>query len=194
MKQTDLQYEAKTSFFRTLWAKPNKTTSADLIHLYNDCIREQRSISSRTKDYLLFRDPENKFHPSPSTLSEIFLMTYIQRSKQKILLGAHWVWTVLDQPSKNPWSGFFICIYSDIMRMAGMDVVERTPAERMVEFCSSIGRDCYVLFLFFGRQKDEGNINGLLSNNLQAAVGNEMLQAVVGKEGDDPLTMLVKFT
>ncbi|XP_016339202.1 rab15 effector protein [Sinocyclocheilus anshuiensis] len=248
MKQTDLQYEAKTSFFRTLWAKPNKTASADLIHLFSDCIQ---AASSRTKGYLLFRDPENKFHPSPSTLSELFLMTYIQHSslldltdtfnctamtpEQRILLGAHWVWAVLDQPSKNPRiqiavqvfhlpertedndEELSLDIYSDIMRMAGMDVVERTQAERMVEFCSSIGRDCYTLFLFFGRQNDEGNIYGLLSNNLQAAVGkcvridqvfidhffkgakcfvtpSEMLKAVVGKEGGDPLTMLVKFT
>ncbi|XP_067292389.1 rab15 effector protein [Pseudorasbora parva] len=244
MNQKDLQCEAKTSIFSTLWAKPKRTASMDLIHLFNDCIR---AASSRTKEYLLFRDPENMFHPSPSTLSEIFLMTYIQHSsllnltdmfnctamtqEQRILLGAHWVWAVLDQPSKNPRIQIAVHvfhlperteenvedIYGDIMRMAGMDVVERTRAERMVEFCSSIGRDCYALFLFFGRQNDEGNIYGLLSNNLQAAVGkcvridrvfidhffkgakcfgtpSGMLKALVGKEGDDPLTMLVKFT
>ncbi|XP_067235980.1 rab15 effector protein [Chanodichthys erythropterus] len=248
MNLKDLPYEAKTSIFRNLWAKPNKTATADPVHLFSDCIR---AASSRTKEYLLFRDPENKFHPSPSTLSEIFLMTYIQHSsllnltdtfnctamtqEQRILLGAHWVWAMLDQSSKNPriqiavqvfhlperteenMEELSLDIYSDIMRMAGMDVVERTQAERMVEFCSSIGRDCYALFLFFGRQNDEGNIYGLLSNNLQAAVGkcvridqvfidhffkgakcfgtpSGMLQALVGKEGDDPLTMLVKFT
>ncbi len=91
MKQTDLQYEAKTSFFRTLWAKPNKTTSADLIHLFSDCIQ---TASSRTKEYLLFRDPENKFHPSPSTLSEIFLMTYIQHSS---------CWSSPTRSTARPW-------------------------------------------------------------------------------------------
>ncbi|XP_077066708.1 rab15 effector protein [Siphateles boraxobius] len=248
MNQKYLQYEAKTSIFRTLWAKPNKTSSAALIHLFSDCIR---AASSRTKEYLLFSDPENKFNPSPSTLSEIFLMTYIQHSsllnlsdtfnctamtqEQRILLGAHWVWAMLDQPSKNPRiqiavqvfhlpertaenvEELSLDIYSNIMRMAGMHVVERTQAERMVEFCSSIGRDCYALFLFFGRQNDKGNIYGLLSNNLHAAVGkcvridqvfidhffkgakcfatsSGMMQTLVGKEGDDPLTMLVKFT
>ncbi|XP_051548143.1 rab15 effector protein-like [Myxocyprinus asiaticus] len=248
MNQTDLQYEAKTSFFRTLWFKPNKTTSPDLIPLFCDCIQ---AASSRTKEYLLFSDPESKFHPSSSALSEIFLMTYIQRSsqlnltnifnctamtpEQKILLGASWVWAVLDQPSKNPKiqiavqvfhlpertegnvEELSLDIYREIMRMAGMEVVLRTQAERMVEFCASVGRDCYALFMFFGRKNDEGNIYGLLSNNLHAAVGkcvqidqvfidhffkgakcfatpSGMLQAVVGKEGDDPLTMLVKFT
>ncbi|KAA0724494.1 hypothetical protein E1301_Tti003762 [Triplophysa tibetana] len=248
MNQADLQNESKTSIFRTIWCKPNKVASLNLIRLFGDCIQ---AASSRTKDYLLFRDPESKFHPSPSTLSEIFLMTYIQRSsqlnltnifnctamtpEQRILLGAHWVWAVLDHPSKNPriqiavqvfhlqereeenLEELHLDVYSKIMHMAGMEVVNGTQAERMVGFCSSIGRDCYALFLFFGRKNDEGNIYGLLSNNLQAAVGkcvridqtfiehffkgakcfvtpSGMLQALVGKEGDDPLTMLVKFT
>lgn len=249
MDQTDLQHEAKASIFRSLWGKPNKTASLDLIHLFGDCIR---AASSRTKDYLLFRDPESKFHPNPSTLCEIFLMTYIQRSsqlnltnifnctamtpEQRVLLGAQWVWAVLDYPTKNPriqiavqvfhllpermeenFEELSLDTYSEIMRMAGMEVVNGTQAERMVDFCSSIGRDCYALFLFFGRENDEGNIYGLLSNNLQAAVGkcvrldrsfidhffkgakcfvtpSGMLRALVGKEGDDPLTMLVKFT
>lgn len=242
------QNEAKTSIFRTLWPKPIKMASMDLIHLFSDCIQ---SASSRTQEYLYFKDPENKFNPSPSTLSEIFLMTFIQRStvlnltdifntttmtpEQRILLGADWVWAVLDHPSRNPkiqiavqvchlperteqiLEDLSLDLYADVMRMAGMDVVEKTQAERMVDFCSSIGRDCFTLFLFFGRQKDEGNIYGLLSNNLQAAVGKcvridqlfinhffkgakcfvtpaGMLQALVGKEGNDPLTMLVKFT
>lgn len=248
MNQPDLQNESKPSIFQSLWCKSNKAASLDLIHLFGDCIQ---AASSRTKEYLLFRDPENKFHPSPSTLSEIFLMTYIQRSnqlnltnvfnctamtpEQRILLGAHWVWAVLDHPTKNPRFQFAVQVchlperaeenleelsldaYSKIMHMAGMEVVNGTQAERMVGFCSSIGRDCYALFLFFGRKNDEGNIYGLLSNNLQAAVGkcvridqtfiehffkgakcfvtpSGMLQALVGKERDDPLTILIKFT
>lgn len=248
MNQPDLQNESKPSIFRSLWSKSNKVASLDFIHLFGDCIRV---ASSRAKEYLLFKDPENKFHPSPSTLSEVFLMTYIQRSsqlnltnvfnctamtpKQRILLGTHWVWAVLDPPTKNPRLQIAVQVfhlperaeenlevlsldaYSEIMRMAGMEVVNGTQAERMVGFCSSIGRDCYALFLFFGRKNDEGNIYGLLSNNLQAAVGkcvqidqtfvehflkgakcfvtpSGMLQALVSNEGDDPLTMLVKFT
>uniref|UniRef100_A0A671KPP4 Sb:cb470 n=1 Tax=Sinocyclocheilus anshuiensis TaxID=1608454 RepID=A0A671KPP4_9TELE len=118
-------------------------------------------ISSRTKEYLLFRDPENKFHPSPSTLSEIFLMTYIQRSKQKILLGAHWVWTVLDQPSKNPWSGFFICrkelrgtVFRYLQRHHAHEDGGVLLLHRQTVMCFSS---------FFGRQNDEGNIYGLLT-------------------------------
>ncbi|KAK3564181.1 hypothetical protein QTP86_011019 [Hemibagrus guttatus] len=92
-----------------------------------------------------------------------------------------------------------------------------TRAERLVEFCAGIGRSCFALFLFFGNKNDPGNICGLLSNNLHQVLGKcvridqrfiegffkgakgfvtatGMLQAVVGKKDNDPLTMLVKFT
>ncbi|TRY85728.1 hypothetical protein DNTS_013257 [Danionella cerebrum] len=190
------------SLFRTLWPKPSKLTPPDLIHLFGDCIR---AASSRTQEYLLFRDPENKFHPESSTLCEIFLMTFIQRSEQlnlsegvtctamtpeqKVLLGADWVWAILDHHSRNPKiqiaiqvlhlprrtgdnrGGLSVDVYRDIMRLAGIDGEEKTRTERMVDFCSSVSRDCYALFLLFGRQTDEGNIYGLLSNNLHAALG-----------------------
>lgn len=92
-----------------------------------------------------------------------------------------------------------------------------TRAERLVEFCAGIGGSCFALFLFFGRENDPGNICGLLSNNLHQALGkcvridqefiegffkgakgfvtaSGMLQAVLGKKDNDPLTVLVKFT
>ncbi|XP_026802228.1 rab15 effector protein [Pangasianodon hypophthalmus] len=98
-----------------------------------------------------------------------------------------------------------------------MESFQRTRAERLVEFCAGIGRSCFALFLFFGRKNDPGSICGLLSNNLHQALGKcvridqafiegffkgargfvtatGMLQAVVGKKANDPLTMLVKFT
>ncbi|XP_061533633.1 rab15 effector protein isoform X2 [Phycodurus eques] len=104
----------RPSIFSTLRrppvAKPN-----EFIPLFSDCIA---AASSRTQEYLLFKDPEDKFHPSPEALTQIFLMTYISQSvnlnltdifnctamtpEQRILLGADWVWAVLEKSTKNP--------------------------------------------------------------------------------------------
>ncbi|KAJ8344299.1 hypothetical protein SKAU_G00316280 [Synaphobranchus kaupii] len=40
------------------------------------------------------------------------------------------------------------------MEMAHMESADKTKAERMIAFCSTVGQDCYALFLFFGRQSD----------------------------------------
>ncbi|KAM3609004.1 uncharacterized protein V6R79_008345 [Siganus canaliculatus] len=237
----------RPSIFSTLRkapvAKPN-----DFIPLFNDCIV---AASSRTQEYLLFKDPEDKFHPSPEVLTQVFLMTYISQSvnlnltdtfnctamtpEQRILLGADWVWAVLEKPTKNPRIQIAVQVLhlpdkevpeemgapsetlSESVQIAQMESSNRTIYERMVDFCTSIGKDCYALFLFFGKKNDKGNIYGVLSNNFEAAIGKcnkidralienffkgsrylhtptGMMQAIVTKKDGDPLTLMIKFT
>ncbi|XP_030644672.1 rab15 effector protein [Chanos chanos] len=247
--QTGSKTETKVNIFKALWMRPNKLTSTDIVPLFSECVHK---AANRTREYLLFIDPENIFQPSQATLSQVFLMTYIQRSsqlglpevfncttmtpEQRILLGADWVWAVLDLPSKNPRIQVAVHVLhpaeggeeerswdlssealTETMRMAGEEVADRTKAERLVEFCASVGRDCYALFLFLGRKTDPANIYGVLSNNLDAVIGkyvqiNEgfienffkgarcfitpsgMLQSIINKTNNNPLTMLIKFT
>lgn len=206
--------------------------------------------ATRTKEYLLFQDPEKKFVPSPGTLNEIFLMNYIRQSvllqitdtlnctamtkEQKILLGTDWVWAVIEAPNKNPKIQVAVQVlhpsdfaegegdtppepFTEAMEMAHMESGDKTKAERMIEFCSSVGQDCYALFLFFGRRSDPENIYGVLSNNFHAAVGkcprigptfienffkgsksfatpSQMLQTIMQRTQDEPLTLTIKFT
>uniref|UniRef100_A0A665THR9 RAB15 effector protein n=1 Tax=Echeneis naucrates TaxID=173247 RepID=A0A665THR9_ECHNA len=219
--------------------KPN-----DFIPLFNDCIS---AASSRTQEYLLFKDPEDKFHPSP----DVFLMTYITQSvclnltdafnctamtpEQRILLGADWVWAVLEKPTKNPRIQIAVQVLhlperedaeenaiavegcSESLQMAQIESSSKTTYERLVGFCTSIGKDCYALFLFFGKRNDKENIYGVLSNNFEAAIGkcnkidrpfienffkgsrylhtpSGMMQALMSKKEGDPLTLMIKFS
>lgn len=100
--------------------------------------------------------------------------------------------------------------------MAKTESANRNKSERMLDFCVSIGNDCYSLFLLFGRKGDSGNIYGVLSNKCHNAIGRPRttghslrislkgsrflhtppgtLQAFVTKRDGDPLTLLIKFT
>ncbi|CAM9114528.1 unnamed protein product [Lampetra planeri] len=237
----------RPSIFSTL-RKPPASKPNDFIPLFSDCIA---AASSRTQEYLLFKDPEDKFHPSPEALTQIFLMTYITQSvnlkmtdvfnctamtpEQRVLLGADWVWAVLDKPSKNPRIQIAVQVLhqperegtkedgapteacSESVQMAQQESSNKTMYERLVDFCTSIGKDCYALFLFFGKKNDKGNIYGVLSNNFEAAIGKcnkidrvfienffkgsrylhtpaGMMQAIVTKKEGDPLTLMIKFS
>ncbi|XP_056138342.1 rab15 effector protein [Lampris incognitus] len=237
----------RPSIFATLW-QPNVTNPNDFIPLFSDCIS---TASSRAQEYLVFKDPEEKFHPSPEVLTQIFLMTYISQSinlnitdsfnctamtpEQRILLGSDWVWAVLEKPTKNPRIQIAVQVIhhpergdavedcyppeacTEAMQIAQLESSNKTMCERMVDFCASIGKDCYALFLFFGKKNDKGNIYGVLSNNFHAAIGKcdkidrglienffkgtrylytptGMLQAIVTKKEGDPLTLLIKFS
>ncbi|KAK0154428.1 Rab15 effector protein [Merluccius polli] len=234
------------SIFSTLrW--PNVSNPNDFIPLYSDCISK---ACSRTQEYLLFKDPEDKFHPNPEVLTQIFLMTYIGQSinlnmmatfnctvmtpEQRVLLGADWVWAVLEKPTKNPRIQIAVQVLhtptreaaaedypaearTESLQMAQRESSNRTVCERMVDFCASIGKDCYALFLFMGRKNDAGGIYGVLSNNFQAAIGKcdkidrelienffkgsrylhtptGMLQTITTKRDEEPLTVLIKFS
>ncbi|KAL0968561.1 hypothetical protein UPYG_G00268490 [Umbra pygmaea] len=244
-KKSDPPAPEWPTVFSTIWRSPYTPNS--FVPHFNDCVGR---AAARTQEYLQFVDPEDKFIPSPTSLNEIFLMTYISQSsrlqmtnsfnctpmtsQQRILLGADWVWAVLDRPTKNPCiqiavqilhlpercgeraSGVSPEVCTESMQMAKMESGNRNEAERMVDFCMSIGTDCYALFLLFGRKGDPGNIYGVLSNNFGAAVGKTkinralienffrgsrylhtptgMLQAIITKRAGDPLTLLIKFT
>ncbi|XP_029952147.1 rab15 effector protein [Salarias fasciatus] len=236
------------SIFSTL-RRPPAVKPGDFIPLFSDCVS---AASSRTQEYLGFQDPEDKFHPSPETLTQIFLMTYISRSvslnmadafsctamtpEQRVLLGADWVWALLEKPTKTPKVQIAVQVLhlprrkeaepteapssdsrSESVQMARLEGGHRSVQERLVDFCSSVGKDCYALFLFFGRKNDRENVYGVLSNNFEAAVGkcskidrtlienffkgsrylhtpSGMMQAIVTKKKDDPLTLMVKFS
>ncbi|XP_072242721.1 rab15 effector protein [Leuresthes tenuis] len=204
----------------------------------------------RTQEYLIFKDPENKLHPSPKVLTQVFLMTCITQSinlnipdtfnctamtpEQRILLGVDWVWALLEKPSKNPkiqiavrvlhlpeWEGSgessaTLEASSDSIQIAQMESSNKSMCERMVNFCTSIGKDCYALFLFFGKKDDKQNIYGVLSNNFGAAIGKcsnidrafienfvkgskfdtpqKMMQAIVSRKKSENLTLVIKFS
>ncbi|XP_026168063.1 rab15 effector protein [Mastacembelus armatus] len=244
---SDHNLTPRPSIFSTL-RKPPLAKPNDFIPLFNDCIS---AASSRTQEYLLFKDPEEKFHPSPEVLTQIFLMTYISQSvslnltdtfnctvmtpEQRILLGADWVWAVLEKPTKNPRiqiavqvlhlqekenaeeNGVTPDVYSETVQMAQQESSNKNMYEKLVDFCTSVGKDCYALFLFFGKKSDKGNIYGVLSNNFEAAIGkcnkidrgfienffkgsrylhtpSGMMQAMITKKEQDPLTLMIKFS
>uniref|UniRef100_A0A3Q3IMP1 Rab15 effector protein n=1 Tax=Monopterus albus TaxID=43700 RepID=A0A3Q3IMP1_MONAL len=224
-------------------AKPN-----DFIPLFIDCIS---AASSRTQEYLLFKDPEDKLHPSFELFTHVFLMTYISQSVslnltdtfnctamtpgQRILLGADWVWALMEKPSRNPRLQIAVQVLhlqekedteentalpdicSETMQMAQQESSNKNMYEKLVDFCTSIGKDCYALFLFFGKKNDKGNIYGVLSNNFEVAIGkcnkidrgfienffkgsrylhtpSGMMQALVTKKEQDPITLMIKFS
>uniref|UniRef100_A0A8C6SED7 Rab15 effector protein n=1 Tax=Neogobius melanostomus TaxID=47308 RepID=A0A8C6SED7_9GOBI len=149
---------------------------------------------------------------------------------QKILLGADWVWALLDKPTKNPRIQIAVQVLhlpenhghskpeetcEESMELAQMN--DKNTCEKMVDFCASVGKDCYALFLFMGRKNDKDNIYGVLSNNFHAAIGKcdnidralvenffkgsrylhtptGMMQAIVSKINNDPLTLMIKLT
>lgn len=264
----------RPSIFATL-RKPPVAKPNDFIPLFNDCIS---AATSRTQEYLLFKDPEDKFRPSPEVLTQvrrfkditgsegqkwgesflkllvlwqIFLMTYIAQSvnlnmmdafnctamtpEQRILLGADWVWAVLEKPTKNPRiqiavqvlhlpdkengeeNGVSPEVFSESVQIAQQESGNKNAHEKLVDFCTSIGKDCYALFLFMGKKSDRGNIYGVLSNNFEAAIGkcnkidrafienffkgsrylhtpSGMMQAIVTKKEGEPLTLMIKFS
>lgn len=155
--------------------------------------------------------------------------------EQRILLGADWVWAVLEKPTKNPRIQIAVQVLhlperenadengippdfcSESVQIAQMESSDRNMYERMVDFCTSIGKDCYALFLFMGKKNDKGNIYGVLSNNFEAAIGKcnkidralienffkgsrylhtptGMMQTIVTKKDGEPLTLMIKFS
>lgn len=235
------------SIFASL-RKPPTVKPNDFIPLFNDCVSV---AAARTLEYLTFKDPENKFSPSPETLTQIFLMTYISETVvfsltdtfnctvmtpgQKLLLGADWVWAVLDKPTKNPRIQIAVQVlhlpdreknhspvkaeetFGDTLELTQMATGNKNIYEKMVDFCASIGKDCYALFLFMGRKNDKDNIYGVLSNNFHAAIAKcnkidralienffkgsrylhtptGMMQAITSKRNNDPLTLMIKFS
>lgn len=154
---------------------------------------------------------------------------------QRVLLGADWVWAVLDKPTKNPRIQIAVQVLylpdmedaeessvpaeacSESIQIAEMESSNRNMFERLVDFCTSIGKDCYALFLFMGKKNDKGNIYGVLSNNFGAAIGkcnkidralienffkgsrylhtpSGMMQAIMTKKEGEPLTLMIKFS
>ncbi|XP_034542303.1 rab15 effector protein [Notolabrus celidotus] len=243
----DQNLSPRPSIFSTLRRAPAQKPN-DFVPLFNDCVS---TASSRAQEYLTFKDPEEKFRPSPEVLTQVFLMTYISQSvclnltdtfnctamtpEQRILLGADWVWALLEKPTKNPRiqiavqvlhlperedseeKGFSSDGCSETLLMAQRASSNRTMCERMVDFCASVGKDCYALFLFMGKRNDKDNIYGVLSNNFEAAIGKcdkidralienffkgsrylhtptGMMQAIVTKREGDFLTLMIKFS
>ncbi|XP_051885622.1 rab15 effector protein [Pristis pectinata] len=218
-----------------------------IVQQFNQCII---FASQRVKEYFGFQDPEGKIKLSNSMLTDIFLMTYINRSiqckltesisctrmteEQAILLGIDWVWAVYDLPSKNPKLQVAVQVIhmdkkeeveekkfkiSESMKMAKAESINKTNHEKIADFCSSIGRDCYGLFLFFGHKGDPKSICGVLSNDFHVRLGNgheldntflleiiekaktvvtpgRMLELILQKDGlpEDLKPICVKFT
>uniref|UniRef100_A0A3B5MVV0 Sb:cb470 n=1 Tax=Xiphophorus couchianus TaxID=32473 RepID=A0A3B5MVV0_9TELE len=147
--------------------------------------------STRTQEYLVFKDPEGKLQNTLFVnldFTDTFNCTAMT-PEQRILLGADWVWAILEKPTKNPKIQIAVQVLhlpereeaeerattgkpvSESIQMARVESRNKNVYQRMVEFCTSIGKDCYALFLFFGKRDDKENIYGVLSNNFAAAFG-----------------------
>ncbi|XP_023672269.1 rab15 effector protein [Paramormyrops kingsleyae] len=242
MGQMETKPGGQRTMLKNILITPNKQRG-NVIQAFSDSVLR---ASARVREYLEFCDPRGRFHLSPGALEEIFLMSCISRSaqlqmsdsfsctamsrEQKVLLGADWVWTFPERHGEALEAQIVVrVLYSlddtipppeapeESLRIAEMASGQWSRPERMVRFCSSIGRDCYALFLFFGSRNDPGSISGLLSNNLHAALGKgatidraflehffkgsmsfstpgEMLERINQKQRNDPLTMLIRFT
>lgn len=157
----------------------------------------------------------------------------IMTPEQRILLGADWVWAVLQKPTKNPKVQIAVQVVhlperekhedaaeeakTESVKMAQMESSSKNTYERMVNFCASIGKDCYALFLFFGKKDDRKNIYGVLSNNFEVAItkcgridralvenffrgsktfhkSSEMMRSIIDNKTSDPLTLILKFS
>ncbi|XP_055505273.1 rab15 effector protein [Leucoraja erinacea] len=221
---------------------------SSFVQQFNQCAI---AASQRVKEYIGFEDPECKLKIRNSMLSDIFLMTYINRSvqckvveaisctrmteEQAMLMGADWVWAVHDGPSKNPKLQIAVQVIhmerereeveekmfkaSESMKLARAETFNKSNHEKIADFCSSIGRDCYGLFLFFGCKGDPKSVCGVLSNDFHARLGNSqelddvfllecmektknfvtpgrMLDLILQKDGpsEDSKPICVKFT
>uniref|UniRef100_A0A3B5REH7 Sb:cb470 n=1 Tax=Xiphophorus maculatus TaxID=8083 RepID=A0A3B5REH7_XIPMA len=165
----------RTGIFAKL-TPPSAINPNDFTRLISNCIS---FASTRTQEYLVFKDPEGKLQPSPLALTQVthrsvnldFTDTFnctAMTPEQRILLGADWVWAILEKPTKNP----KIQIAVQVLHLPEREESRnKNVYQRMVEFCTSIGKDCYALFLFFGKRDDKENIYGVLSNNFAAAFG-----------------------
>lgn len=234
------QIKTKFMLFKDCLRKP-KDTPTDITPIFSDSVQLASAI---TQEYLLFQDPEKKFWPTASALNEIFLMTYITRSvqlkmpdtfictamtrEQRVLLGADWVWAVVQDDTRNPRVQVAVQVLhlpgrkcedtKNVAETLGLACAQLASKklEKMIDFCSSVGKDCYALFLFFGRSGDPGNICGVLSNNFRAlctrgsklnrtfiesffkgsryvSTPAAMIRTVTQSRQDGPLTMLIKF-
>uniref|UniRef100_A0A1A8CNF6 RAB15 effector protein n=1 Tax=Nothobranchius kadleci TaxID=1051664 RepID=A0A1A8CNF6_NOTKA len=243
-KQDPTDKKHQPGVFSKLSAAANKP--GDFVHLISNCIS---AASTRTQEYLAFNDPEEKFHPSPRVLIQVFLMTYITQifslnvtdafsctvttPEQRVLPGADWVWATLEKPSQNPKIQIVVQVLHlpegeepeetaeeanmEAIKMAQMESGGMNPHEKTVDFRASVGKDCFALFLLFGKQDDQENIYGVRSNNFEAAIakGNkvdrcliehffkgssrfhtplEIMQAVFSIKTSRPLTLITKFS
>uniref|UniRef100_A0A3B4BBY9 Uncharacterized protein n=1 Tax=Periophthalmus magnuspinnatus TaxID=409849 RepID=A0A3B4BBY9_9GOBI len=142
----------------------------------------RRSPTAKPSDFIpLF----NEFMLS---LTDTFNCT-VMTPGQKVLLGADWVWAVLDKPTKNPHIQIAVQVLhlpelegthfhskaektsDESMEVAQMAASDKNMCEKMVDFCASIGKDCYALFLFMGQKEDKDNIYGVLTSGME----NDML-------------------
>ena len=235
------QIKTKFRLFKDSLRKP-KDTSKDITPLFSDSVQ---LASARTQEYLLFQDPEKKFWPTCTALTEIFLMTYITRSvqlkmpntfictamtrEQRVLLGADWMWAVIEVHTRYPRVQVAVQVLHlqgresentdsivEALGLACAQLTSKTRLEKMIDFCASVGKDCYALFIFFGRSGDPGNICGVLSNSFRAlctkgskmnrafiesffkgtryvSTPAAMIHTVSQSRQDGPLTMLIQF-
>lgn len=237
--------ENKTKPKKSLWSITNTPSPATSWCLFSECVYAATSrtceylqftdlenkfypSSATLREIFLMTYIQRSVHLNLTKTFDCTVMTREQRQ----LLGSDWVWAVLDLPRKKPRVQIAVQVLHhsahveadseepsclEMIRTAGTGQPDKTRVERMVEFCSAVGRTCFALFLFFGRKNDPDKIWGLLSNNLHEALGRcvridrdfvegffkgakgwvtsgGMLQAVINKKDNDPLTMLVKFT
>ncbi|MGH0143250.1 UNVERIFIED_CONTAM: hypothetical protein FKN15_040280 [Acipenser sinensis] len=172
-----------------------KVDKSDFTQLYCECIKH---ASHRAKEYLTFKDPENTFHPNPTVLSDIYPQCRASAYRTPELhhndqgsrnsAGDRLGMGNLHFSTKNPKLQIAVQVFhqpkeencvpnnqtqmlTKSMEMAILESSDKTKQEKMIAFCSSVGRDCYALFLFFGLPKDPTNIYRVLQSPQQQLPG-----------------------
>ncbi|XP_073477804.1 rab15 effector protein [Aquarana catesbeiana] len=155
--------------------------------------------SQKLKDYLGFEDPYGSFRPSTDTLTEIFLVNFINfcvekgveeriatskmTKQQAVLFGVDWIWTLLG-PDKTTRLQIAVQALqmSDFNDNGRGEPIEngpykeiqltdtfyknKSPYEKLEEFCRLVGSDCLGLFIIFGLPGKPKDVRGILLDSV----------------------------
>ncbi|XP_053321156.1 rab15 effector protein [Spea bombifrons] len=154
--------------------------------------------SQRLKEYLGFEDPFGNLRPSADTLTEIFLVNFINfcvekgveeristskmTKQQSLLLGVDWIWTLfgsdktvklqiavqaLEMSEFSAAGGrngrsMANCSHCKEVQLTDTSYADKTPFEKLADFCGLVGTDCMGLFMVFGVPGKPKDIRGVL--------------------------------
>ncbi|KAM6093500.1 LOW QUALITY PROTEIN: rab15 effector protein [Chlamydotis macqueenii] len=151
--------------------------------------------SQRLQDYLGFMDPQSKFQPATSTLTQIFLVNFITFCMEKqveecittsrmtkqpsSLFEVDWIWTdkqIKLQIAVQAQLAELFCnkgslseAVEDCCReatLADKRFHKRSRFEKLVEFCCLVGRDCLGLFVIFSVPGKPKAIRGVMLDSI----------------------------
>ncbi|XP_003221528.1 rab15 effector protein [Anolis carolinensis] len=177
--------------------EPNQENKADILVICDVFSQGVVFASQKLKEYLGFEDPQSKFRPCTDTLNEIFLLHFISfcvekgveerittskmTKQQSLLFGVDWVWTLSGSDKQvrlqiAVQSLQMADLPNDCVEVVGWDKEalladehfrNKTPFEKLEEFCTLVGHDCLGLFIMFGVPGKPKDIRGVLLESIR---------------------------